>query len=70
MQVARYVGQVISARQENAKKVADALARQVKKTQIKQPLTITTIRQKARLAAKAVSWNSSFDFVCPDLVLL
>jgi hypothetical protein len=53
---------VISARQDNAKKVADALARQVKKSQIKQPLTITTIRQKARLAAKAVRWDSSFDF--------
>jgi hypothetical protein len=35
-QVARYVGQVISARQDNAKKVADALARQVKKTQVSQ----------------------------------
>ncbi|KAI5453460.1 putative DNA helicase ino80 [Naganishia albida] len=53
--VSRYVGQVITARQDNAKKIADALARQVKKIQVKQPPTITAIRQKARTAAKAAT---------------
>lgn len=54
-QVARYVGQVIAARQDNARKVADAIARHVKKVQVKPPPTNNAIRQKARAAAKAVS---------------
>jgi hypothetical protein len=49
------VGQVISARQDNARKVADAIARHVKKVQVKPPPTNNAIRQKARAAAKAVS---------------
>ncbi|KAJ9100566.1 hypothetical protein QFC21_003610 [Naganishia friedmannii] len=59
--VARYVGQVIAARQDNARKVADAIARHVKKVQVKPPPTNNAIRQKARAAAKAatIHWKKA-----------